>query len=139
MKTFQHLYRFLIRFRYPVTLPEEIAEALGVSIPNSLNFDELVHKLTCHTCRPTKLCKFMPRNQAEAAFKTAQRKERFKSNSLFSFYFNEGWLEFVLQYDDDSRLRRMYIQHKIIQEERGIEIQLERDMEFSPAQGMLVS
>lgn len=130
MKTFQHLYRFLIRFRYPVTLPEEIADALGISISNNLNFEELISRLTCQTCRPTRLCKFMPRNQAEAAFRSAQRKERFKNNSLYSYYFNEGWMEFVLQFDDDSRLRRIYIQHKTIQEERGIEIQLDKGLEF---------
>jgi hypothetical protein len=66
----------------------------------------------------------MRREDAEAAFGSAQRKEHFRQISLFSYYFSEGWVEFKLEFDSDSLLRRIYIQHRIIQSERGIELQL---------------
>lgn len=75
----------------------------------------------------------MPRNIAEAAFERAQRKEKFGRNSLFSYYFNEGWLEFNLHFDEHSRLRRIYLQHKDVDQEQGIEISLQQDPSpFSP-------
>lgn len=117
-------YRLFLRFRYPVSLPEDVAKALGVSFSNYISFEDFVKKLTCPSCQPTKLKKFMPREEAEAAFHEALRKERFQHNTLFSYYFNEGWMEFVLQFDEHSRLRRIYIQHKKIVQEEGIEIPL---------------
>lgn len=124
MKALHFFYRLFIRFRYPVSLPEEIAESLGVEMSNSLTFDQCVSFLTSSTCQPTRICKYMPRQQVEDAFNSAQRKECFKHNSLYSYYFNEGWLEFILHFDDRSRLRRIYLQHKVIKEAGGIEIAL---------------
>lgn len=66
----------------------------------------------------------MPRNEAEAAFKNASRTERFKQNTLCSYYFNEGWMEFILQFDNQARLRRIYLQHKDIDQDSGVEIPL---------------
>jgi hypothetical protein len=125
MKNF--LYRVLLRFRYPVSLPEDVAGALGVEITNLISFEEFFSRLVCPSCRPTRLIKFMPRDKAEAAFHGALRKERFRHNTLFSYYFNEGWMEFVLSFDEHSRLRRIYLQHKKIPKEGGIEIQLKRN------------
>jgi hypothetical protein len=121
---FSLLNRLILRLRYPVSLPEDIANALGIKVANYLTFNEFVNELTAPSCRPTRLTKFMPREKAEAAFQTAQRKERFKQNTLFSYYFNEGWMEFILQFDDQARLRRIYLQHKQIQQNEGIEIPL---------------
>lgn len=127
MKAFDHLYRFFIRFRYPVSLPEDIAHALGVETSNLLTFNEFVTQLTSSDCRPTKLTKFMPRKTVEDAFNGALRKERFNGKSIFSYYFNEGWMEFVLLFDEQSRLRRIYIQHKLIEQEEGVEIPLNKE------------
>jgi len=124
--SFSNLFRLFVRLRYPVALPEEIAEALGIELSNDLAFSQFVSLLTSSNCQPTRLCRFMPRQQVEDAFKSAQKKERFKQDSLYSYYFNEGWLEFVLQFDTESRLRRIYVQHHTIKEERGIEIPLGR-------------
>jgi hypothetical protein len=124
------VYRFFLRFRYPVTLPEDIGSALGIVASNHLTFEEFVGRLTCPSCRPTRLIKFMPREKAEEAFQTAQRKERFQQNTLISYYFNEGWMEFVLHFDEQSRLRRIYVNHKQIEKERGIEIPLVSDKTF---------
>lgn len=124
MKAFDLLYRFFLRFRYPVSLPEDIASALGIDINCYLTFDEFVSRLQCPNFRPTKLKKYMPRELAEDAFHLALRSDRFGQKSLFSYYFNEGWMEFVLQFDEQSRLRRIYLQHKYIQNDIGLEIPL---------------
>jgi len=112
MQFFSAVRNMLIRFRYPVSLPEDVASSLGVDIENSIEFQNFLTK--CHASRPTRLTKFMPRMEAERAFHTALRKEKFSSSSLYSFYFNEGWLEFELQFDANSLLRRVYLHHKLI-------------------------
>lgn len=116
--------RLFLRFRYPVTLPEDIAKALGIHVSNYVTFDEFFGTLTSPECCPTKIKKFMPRQEVEQAFTNAQRKEHFRQMSLFSYYFSEGWVEFKLEFDSNSLLRRMYIQHRMIQDERGIELHL---------------
>jgi len=129
MKAFDWFFHCLVRLRYPVSLPEEIATDLGISVSNFLTFDEFVCQLTSHSCRPRRLLRFMPREEAEAAFQSAQRKERFCRSSLFSYYFHEGWLEFSLYFDEHARLRRIYIQHKDLAREQGIEIPLDQQEE----------
>ncbi len=130
MDAFEQVCRFFLRFRYPVSLPEDIAQALGLEISNYVTFDEFIHYLTSDSCKPTRLTKFMQREKAEEAFKEAQCKECFKHSALFSFYFAEGWVEFVLEFDDHARLRRLYLNHKTIQEERGTEIILAKETSF---------
>lgn len=120
------LQKLLVRLRYPVSLPEEVAFALGLELSNFLTFEEFVKELTCPNCKPKKLVKFMPREEAEEAFRSALRQERFSRNSLFSYYFNHGWLEFVLQFDDQARLRRVYLQYKDIPHDQGLEIPLQQ-------------
>lgn len=127
MRAFDWLLNVMLRYRYPVTLPEEIAGDLGVTVSNFLTFEEFVCKLTSLSCRPRRLKRFMPRAAAEAAFQCAQRKEHFGRNSLFSYYFHEGWLEFSLYFDEQSRLRRIYLQHKTLRREQGIEIPLNQE------------
>ena len=124
MKALDCLFRFFIRFRHPFTLPEDIANSLGVRVSNNVSFDDFVTRLTAPECCPTTLHKLMGRNEAENAFCGAQRKEQFQRNTLISYYFNEGWLEFNLQFDQESRLRRIYIQHKKIESDQGVELHL---------------
>jgi len=130
MNMMESLSRFFLRFRYPVSLPEDVANALGVQISNFVTFTEFFNYLTCPLCQPTRLQKFMPRDLAERAFAHAQCKEHFKNDSLFSFYFSEGWVEFVLQFDGNSKLRRIYLQHKNIDQDLGIEIRLNKAVEL---------
>lgn len=133
MKTLTWLYRTILRFKYPITLPEEIATDLGIQASNFLTFNEFVCQITSISCRPSKLKRFMPREAAEAAFESAQRKEKFARNSHFSYYLNRGWLEFNLHFDDQYRLRRVYIQHKSLNNEKAIEIPLHQNPSpFSP-------
>lgn len=124
MKAIKLLYRFILRFRYPVSLPEDIATALGVELSNDLTFNEFVDFLSCPHCSPSRLTKFMKRDLAEAAFKNALRVDRFPRKTLFAYYFEEGWLEFCLSFDDRHRLRRVYVQHRQITSDEGIEILL---------------
>jgi hypothetical protein len=112
MKLLKPLQRLFVRFRYPVSMPEDVASDLGLNISNHLTFQEFIEQLTDPNLRPSKLSRYMPRHEAECIFQTALRKERFKHDSLFSYYFNGGWMEFVLQFDEQSRLRRLYIKHK---------------------------
>lgn len=118
----QGLGRLFCRFRYPVSLPEDVAGALGITLPNHLSFEKLMEELSC--ANPTKLRRFMGREMAERHFKGAVRKEIFGCFSIFSFYFRQGWMEFVLHFDERSRLRRVYLQHKEIKQPSGKEIAL---------------
>lgn len=120
----QHLKKFYCRLHYPVSLPEDVAHALGISAPNDLSFEEFIELLRSPEGRPTKLFKYMPRDEAEMAFHSALRKETFKRTSLFSYYFCRGWLGFLLQYDDQLRLRRLYLQHRDLNHGEGVEILL---------------
>lgn len=126
MKALDVLSRLLLRFRYPISMPEDVGVALGIQISNYVTFKEFVSFLGCPNCRPTKLTKFMSREDAEKAFLKAPLKEKFQNNTLFSYCFSEGWVEFILQFDDNSRLRRIYLQHRDIKQDRGLEIQLNK-------------
>jgi hypothetical protein len=123
MKWFKLIQHVWIRFRYPVSMPEDIALALGIQLSNTMPFKDLVTQLS-RACCPKRLTKFMPRSAAEEAFSNAIRTERFCEKTLISYYFSEGWLEFVLLFDRSSRLRRIYLLHRAIQTDEGIELPL---------------
>lgn len=118
------IVRFFARFWHPVALPEEVVETLGVEVSNFLSFGDLIRCLnSCH-CHPPSLAKYMPRKDAETAFKKPTCVEKIGNKTLISYYFNEGWVEFVLHFDTDGRLRRIYLLHKEIEQDEGVEIQL---------------
>lgn len=118
------LSRVLQRFRYPVTLPQDITSALGIKLADSLTFDEFLHQLCTPSWQPSRLKRWMPRSQAEEAFSQAQRKERFGENSVFSYYFSQGWVIFILRFDNMSRLRNLELRHEKIEQENGVQIPL---------------
>lgn len=122
MKVLEPLLHLFVRFRYPVSMPEDVAADLGLAFTNSLNFKEFMDCLTDPRHRPTKLTRFMPREQAEEIFHLAKRKERFSHDSLFSYLFKGGWIEFFLQFDEQSRLRRLYVRHKDLKQKHEISI-----------------
>ncbi len=128
MTLMDQFWRFCARFRYPVSLPEDVSSALGVPLSNFLPFDQLVSKI-CSS--PTKLSRYMPREEVEAAFSHAVCKEKFNDNTVCSFCFNQGRIVFILKFDDQSRLRRIYFQHKLIRSDQGIEIPLYSDKPIS--------
>jgi hypothetical protein len=118
----QLLSQLFVRFRYPISTPEDVATDLGLNLSNFLTFQEFISHLTNPHHRPTKLSRFMPRDQAEKNFRLALRKEKFQSNSLFSYHFNGGWMEFMLHFDENARLRRLYIRHKDLKQKYEIPI-----------------
>jgi len=118
------LRRLMLRLRYPNSLPEDIGDALGINIPENVEINTLVNLLLTSGIKPSRINKFMCREKAELAFSKALRKERFANSTLFSFYFNEGWVEFSLHFDEHSRLRRLYLNHKCINETCGLEVPL---------------
>ncbi len=122
MNYIKSLVYLFARLRYPVSLPEDVASDLGIPLKNIFSFQELIGSLTNPQQKPAKLCRFMPREQAENIFQSAKRKEKFKQNSLFSYCFKRGWMEFNLQFDDQSRLRRLYIYHKDLKKKHEITI-----------------
>jgi hypothetical protein len=97
-------------------LPEEVAEAIGIPISNFFSFGEMCAYLMSGAGRPTTLFKMMERKAAELAFERAAKKEIFLHTSLFSYYFNDSWLEFSLEFDEDQLLRRLYLHHKSLPE-----------------------
>lgn len=124
LKPFDRIARFFARFRYPVCLPEDVVETLGIQVSNFLSYNELIKQISSCQTNPLRLARFMPRNEAESAFKHATCIERFGSKTLVSYYFSEGWVGFVLQFDKQMQLRRVYLRHKDIKEEEGVEINL---------------
>jgi len=126
IKIVASLQRLALRWRYSASLPEEIAEALGIILSNFCTFEEFMRRLSdANASRPTKLYRFMPREEAETAFRpTALRMERFTQNTICSYYFHQGWVEFMLQFDENDRLRRIWLQHKSIPHPLGVEIAL---------------
>lgn len=123
MKFKDHFWRFCARFRYPVSMPEDVSTALGIPLSNFMPPDQLVGKI-CSSL-PTKLSKFMPRSEAEAAFASAVCKERFSDNTVCTYCFNQGRIVFILKFDEANRLRRIYLQHKQIRSDQGVEIPLQ--------------
>jgi len=115
----------LDRWSYPVSLPKEVACALGITLPDRLSFDQFIDMLISPDCRPTKLCRFMPREKAENVFRYACKKECFVHESVISYCFRNGWLEFVLKFDCQGRLRRVYIQHELLHHDEGVELLLQ--------------
>lgn len=112
--------KFWQRVRYPAALPQEIADDLGVALPERFSFDDFLTTLARPISPPSRLRRFMPRSLAEAPFNKAQLKERFKENTLFSYYFNEGWIIFILSFDSQGRLRGIQIRHERLKQEEGV-------------------
>ena len=124
VKAIYRLSRLIARIWYPVALPEEVAGTLGIQVSNFLSFSELLNVLSNPAFYVTSLSKYMPRQIAEAVFQNATCVEFFKDKTLVSFYFNEGWIEFVLCFDSNNCLRRIYLNHKQVESDPGIEIVL---------------
>ena len=122
MKLLNRFLIIFIRFRYPVSMPEDISNDLGLDLSNYLSFKKFIHCLIDPIHQPKKLARFMPREQAEDIFRLALRKERFQQNSLFSYHFKGGWMEFILQFDEQSRLRRLFIRHKYLKRKHEINL-----------------
>ncbi|MCP5470013.1 MAG: hypothetical protein H7A36_05870 [Chlamydiales bacterium] len=125
MQLVEKFTRLFCRFRYPVSLPEDLAHDLGMRISNTINFKQLLRELRASDLRLTRVKRYMPRQLAEKIFQSALRKESFKSSSLFSYYFNKSWLVFALYFDENDCLRRLYVQCPSCSGYDGFDIHLE--------------
>jgi hypothetical protein len=132
MHVLESLNRLICRFRYPVSLPEDVAHDLGMHLPNTLSFREFLRLLTAPYQRPAKLRKYMARSLAESTFESALKKETFCSCSLFSYYFNKRWLVFALYFDEESRLRRVYLQCPTDEAVEGLDLFLDEEVGVLP-------
>jgi len=123
-----HFFKYLLRrIRFPLSLPEEIADDLGIVADPETSVPELIKALLKPNSRPSHLVKNMSREKAEAVFRSALIKERFMRSTICSYYFHEGWVEFILNFDKKSHLRRVYMQHKeVASDDDGCEIALSK-------------
>lgn len=117
------LSTLVARIWHPVTLPEEIAGCFGLKVSNFLSVEDLIRVLSKSQCYTTCLSRYMPREIAEAVFRNATTIESFGEKTIISYYFRDGWVEYVLLFDQEDRLRRVYLNHRAIETE-GIEIPL---------------
>lgn len=127
MQLFAGVTRLISRFRYPVSLPEDVAHDLGMQLPNTLSFQQFLKLLTSPHQRPSKLRKYMTRETAEATFGSALRKDIFKSCSLYSYYFKKSWIVFSLYFDEKSRLRRVSLQCPTLPSLEGFDLALDEE------------
>lgn len=130
MKVWEKLLKLICRFRHQVSLPEDVSAALGVPLSNFSSLPFLLQELSSPYCRPTRLSRFMDRKQAEAAFAMAVKIERFSRHTLCSYYFKNGWLEFILHFDEQHKLRRLYLHHRDLSLQDGVELVLEQRNAF---------
>ena len=127
MQLVEQLSRLVSRIRYPVSLPEDLAKDLGVRLANNVSFREIIRILHSSDFRCSRLKRLMDRSQAEACFRSALKKESFKSSSLFSYYYNKSWLVFALYFDHEDRLRRLYVQCPSCTKMEGFDLHLEEE------------
>lgn len=124
MKFLDCLAGFYSKLQSPLSSTEEIVKDLGFELPSNLMCKNFIDIMAHSGLKSTKLVKFMLRNDAEKIFASAIRKERFSKHSLYSYYLDKGWVGFYLLFDQDSKLRRIYFQHKDFKKQSGIEIGL---------------
>lgn len=117
------LTKLVARIWYPVALPEDIANCFGLKVSNLLSLEDLLGVLKRSQSYTSFLSRYMPRDIAESVFRRATSIESFGEKTIASFYFRGGWMEYVLQFDKEDRLRRVYLCHRQIESE-GVEIPL---------------
>ena len=105
----ENLKRLFKRFQYPNSGPIDVARDLGFQIESKASFEMLIAKLKARDFRPSALYLSMPRSFAEKNFENALKKETYQECSLFSYYFNRGWLIFALHFDEFERLSKVYV------------------------------
>lgn len=107
----ERLRTALIRIRYPRSMPEDIAAALGISSDQPVDWQQVLSHLQGSGWAPPRLHRLMARVHAEAAFSSALQIEEFTHTALCSYHLAGGWLTFDLHFDLDQRLRRLYVRH----------------------------
>lgn len=122
--SFTKITRALAHFRHPLSLPEDIGYALSFQVSNFISVHQLLEIIIDEHFLVKNLSRFMPREQAELFFHKAITKDYFLDRSIFSFSFQNELVEFVLEFDSLSRLRRLYLRHPSILIQKGKELSL---------------
>jgi hypothetical protein len=111
------LTKLVARIWYPVALPEDIASCFGLKVSNLLPMEDLVRVLLKSQSYTSFLSRYMPRDVAESVFRRATSIESFGDKTIISYYFIGGWMEYVLHFDKEDRLRRVYLCHRALERE----------------------
>ena len=119
-------------FKYPCLLPCEVGLALGFKSLSFESFEVFLLQLISREGHGSRLKKFMPRERAESLFLSAEKREIFRNESLFSFQFSSSWLGVSLQFDDANLLRRAYLMHERVPEGQ-VELTLQNLSKKAPA------
>ena len=102
----------------PLMLPYEICQALGLDQNTFDSFDDFIQQATHPVALGNRVKRFSSREDAELLFDASEKKERFRNQSVYYFYFAKAWLAISLHFDDEHCLRRLYLIHEHIFEER---------------------
>lgn len=116
------LYQLIEHIRYPISHPADVLRALGIQPRKSFNFRQFLQHVV--TQSPRTLYRRMLRTDAEKIFKTAYKKEVFHHTTIISYCFCQGWLEFILEFDTKDLLRRLYVQHRLLNSAHSLELEL---------------
>jgi hypothetical protein len=108
-KFFHTLGRLVKRFQHPRSWVKDVADDLGVQLPPDVSLEAMLLHLQGKDFRPRSLFLSMPRRRAEEAFQKALKKEVYESCSLFSYYFDPGWLVMALYFDQFQHLSKVFV------------------------------
>lgn len=122
--SFTKISKAFAHFRHPISLPEDVGHALSFQVSNFISVHQLLEIIIDDQFFVKNLSRFMPREQAELFFYKATTKDYFLDRSIFSFSFQNELVEFVLEFDAMSRLRRLYLRHPSILMQKGKELAL---------------
>lgn len=116
-------YRLLSHLRYPISSPHDVLSALGVSEElQDVDFHHFLKKVVTRV--PRRIFRCMGREDVERCFSSAYKKESFHRTTHASYYFMQGWLEFVLEFDESRLLRRLYVHHQLLSSSQSVELEL---------------
>lgn len=119
----QWIIQLFSLLRYPISAPQDVLLALGMESDFSdLDFHHFLKKIV--TRIPRRVYRDMSRDEAERSFSTAYKKEVFHTTTHASYCFIQGWLEFVLEFDKNRHLRRLYVHHSLLSGAQSIELEL---------------
>jgi hypothetical protein len=125
MKFFKFALKFFIGNDVNHLLPDELLKTLGLDLKGNSSIEDLLEKLNHSKSLHIKLKKFMTKREVENAFISAEKKEHFSRHSLYSYYFSKGWVGFFVSFDQDLKLRRVYLQYKSLRYQDTIELYLD--------------
>jgi hypothetical protein len=125
MKIFKFVLKFFVDNQVDHLLPDELLKTLGLDLEGKSSIEDFVEKLNHSKSLHVKLKKFMTRREVENTFLSAEKKEHFSRHSLYSYYFSKGWLGFFVSFDQDLKLRRVYLQYKSLRYQDFIELYLD--------------